>query len=73
VVETVRELFECFEAAPSGLHTGLENIGAMFHPAIVVFNAATIERAEAPSHDPAGEGVRSACHSTFGTYFTMSR
>ena len=46
VVETVRELFECFEAAPSVLHTGLENIGAMFHPAIVVFNAATIERGQ---------------------------
>jgi opine dehydrogenase len=46
VVQTVRPLFGCFEAAPSVLHTGLENIGAMFHPAIVVFNAATIERGQ---------------------------
>lgn len=46
VVQTIRPLFECFQAAPSVLHTGLENIGAMFHPAIVLFNAATIERGQ---------------------------
>ncbi|MFE8034481.1 NAD/NADP-dependent octopine/nopaline dehydrogenase family protein [Thiohalocapsa marina] len=44
VMQRVRPLFDCFRAAPSVLHTGLENIGAIFHPAIVLFNAAAIER-----------------------------
>jgi opine dehydrogenase len=42
----IRPHFSCFHPADSVLHTGFENIGAMFHPAIVIFNAATIERGQ---------------------------
>lgn len=46
VLSHVKPLFHCFAAAPHILYTSLENIGAIFHPAIVMFNAATIERGE---------------------------
>ncbi len=46
VLSLVQPLFRCFAAAPHVLYTSLENIGAIFHPAIVLFNAATIERGE---------------------------
>ncbi|QVL50130.1 MAG: NAD/NADP octopine/nopaline dehydrogenase family protein [Thiocapsa sp.] len=46
VLRRVSPLFDCFQAAPTVLHTGLENIGAIFHPAIVLFNAAAIERGD---------------------------
>jgi len=46
VLSHVQPLFQCFAAAPHVLYTSLENIGAIFHPAIVLFNAATIERGE---------------------------
>lgn len=46
VLSRVRPMFGCFVAAPNVLHTGLENIGAVFHPAIVMFNAAAIERGD---------------------------
>lgn len=42
----VLPLFDCFVAGTSSLQTSLENIGAIFHPAIVLFNAAAIERGE---------------------------
>jgi len=38
------QLFDCFIPVQNVLLTGLENIGAIFHPAIVLFNAAAIER-----------------------------
>ena len=39
-------IFPCFIKAESLIETGLLNVGAIFHPSIVIFNAATIERNE---------------------------
>lgn len=44
VVSIMRKIFRCFIPASNLLETGLENIGAIFHPPIVLFNAASIER-----------------------------
>lgn len=44
VLQMLSELYGCFVAANSVLTTGFENIGAVFHPGIVLFNAAAIER-----------------------------
>jgi opine dehydrogenase len=44
VISKVNSVFPCFEAAKNSLVTGLENIGAIFHPTVILFNAATIER-----------------------------
>ena len=44
VLNKVKQLYPCFEAAESLLRTSLENIGAIFHPCVLLFNAATIER-----------------------------
>jgi opine dehydrogenase len=46
VLRILNEVFPCFVEAESILETGLENIGAMFHPAVILFNAASIERGE---------------------------
>lgn len=37
-------IFKCFENGPSVLEVGFDNIGSIFHPTVVLFNAATIER-----------------------------
>ena len=44
VLDKVKPLYPCFEAADNVLRTSLENIGAIFHPCVLLFNAATIER-----------------------------
>lgn len=44
VLNVVSELYDCFYAAKNVLQTSFENIGAMFHPSVVLFNEATIER-----------------------------
>lgn len=44
VIDTVKPVIPAFYAAPDVLHTSLENVGAIFHPCVVLFNAATIER-----------------------------
>lgn len=44
VLEIVAPIYPCFCAAINVLQTSLENIGAMFHPCVLLFNAATIER-----------------------------
>ena len=44
ILDKVKLLFPCFEAAENVLRTSLENIGAIFHPCVLLFNAATIER-----------------------------
>ena len=44
VLDKVKSLYPCFEAAENVLRTSLENIGAIFHPCVLLFNAATIER-----------------------------
>jgi opine dehydrogenase len=40
----LNSVFNCFVPVKSVLHTSLENIGAILHPAVIIFNAATIER-----------------------------
>ncbi len=44
VLDKVSPDFPMFRAAKNVLRTSLENIGAMFHPCVLLFNAATIER-----------------------------
>ena len=46
ILEKITPIYPCFVKAPNVLHTSLENIGAMFHPCVLLFNAATIERNE---------------------------
>lgn len=46
ILEKIHPIYPCFVKAPNVLHTSLENIGAMFHPSVLLFNAATIERNE---------------------------
>lgn len=46
VIKALKPVIPCFVAAPNTLHTGLENIGAIFHPCVVLFNSAAIERGE---------------------------
>jgi opine dehydrogenase len=46
VLETINSVYPCFRKAGSVLETSLENIGAILHPAVILFNAATIERGE---------------------------
>lgn len=46
VLERINPLYPCFQKAENVLRTSLENIGAMFHPCVLLFNAATIERNE---------------------------
>lgn len=44
ILSTVKTIYPCFVRAENVLRTSLENIGAMFHPCVCLFNAATIER-----------------------------
>ena len=44
VLSKIIPVYPCFCAAENVLRTSLENIGAMFHPCVLLFNAATIER-----------------------------
>ena len=44
VLHLLSPIFPCFVKADSLIETGLLNVGAIFHPSIVIFNAATIER-----------------------------
>ncbi len=44
VLDKVNSVYNCFIKAENILRTSLENIGAVFHPVIVLFNAAAIER-----------------------------
>lgn len=44
VLSKIKPVYPCFCAAENVLRTSLENIGAMFHPCVLLFNAATIER-----------------------------
>lgn len=46
VIRKMNTLFGCFQEAPSVMVTSMENIGAVLHPAVVLFNAAAIERGE---------------------------
>lgn len=44
ILSKVNTFYPCFKKANNVLQTSLENIGAMFHPCVCLFNAATIER-----------------------------
>jgi opine dehydrogenase len=44
ILNTIAPYYPCFTKAENILRTGLENIGAIFHPCVCLFNAATIER-----------------------------
>lgn len=44
VLKMITPDYPCFYPAKNVLQTSLENIGAMFHPCVLLFNAATIER-----------------------------
>lgn len=44
VLTAVNTIYPCFKAASHVLQTGLENIGAILHPCVMLFNAGTIER-----------------------------
>ena len=46
VLSKINPLYSSFMKTTNVLHTSLENIGAMFHPCVLLFNAATIERNE---------------------------
>ena len=46
VLSRINPLYPSFVKTNNVLHTSLENIGAMFHPCVLLFNAATIERNE---------------------------
>lgn len=44
VYNVIHSIFEAFTPANNVLQTSFENVGAMFHPAVVLFNEAAIER-----------------------------
>lgn len=46
ILSKINSVYPCFKKADNVLRTSLENIGAIFHPCVCLFNAATIERQE---------------------------
>lgn len=46
VLDTLKPIYPCFYEAKNVLQTSFENVGAMFHPTVVLFNEAAIERGE---------------------------
>ena len=46
ILSKLNPIYPCFMKVDNVLNTSLENIGAMFHPCVLLFNAATIERNE---------------------------
>ena len=44
ILSKINPMYPCFVKVDNVLRTSLENIGAMFHPCVCLFNAATIER-----------------------------
>jgi len=46
ILSRLNNYYHCFVAGDHVLHTSFENIGAIFHPPVVLFNAATIERGQ---------------------------
>ena len=46
VLGKINPLYPSYKKTSNVLRTSLENIGAMFHPCVLLFNAATIERNE---------------------------
>lgn len=46
VLKKLNSIYPCFIKAESVLETSLENIGAILHPPVILFNAAVIERGQ---------------------------
>ena len=46
ILEKINPIYPSFMKTDNVLRTSLENIGAIFHPCVLLFNAATIERNE---------------------------
>jgi opine dehydrogenase len=46
VLDILTEIYPQFVAAPNVLHTSLNNMGAVFHPALTLLNAGWIERTQ---------------------------
>lgn len=46
VIKKLKPMYQCFYPAENVLRTSFENIGAIFHPAVVLFNEAAIERGQ---------------------------
>ena len=46
ILNMINPIYPSFAKTDNVLQTSLENIGAMFHPCVLLFNAATIERNE---------------------------
>lgn len=44
VLKKIHAIYPCFSSAVNVLKTSFENIGAVFHPCVILFNAATIDR-----------------------------
>ena len=44
ILDKINTIYPSFVKTDNVLRTSLENIGAMFHPCVCLFNAATIER-----------------------------
>ena len=44
ILKKINPIYPCFKKAENVLRTSFENIGAIFHPCVLLFNAATIER-----------------------------
>lgn len=44
VIKVLNQIFSCFYPARNVLQTSFENVGAIFHPIVVLFNEAAIER-----------------------------
>jgi opine dehydrogenase len=44
IISKINSVFPCFVKAENILRTSMENIGAMLHPSVIIFNAAAIER-----------------------------
>ena len=46
VLSVIKPMFPCMYAAENVLQTSFENVGAIFHPTVVLFNEAAIERGD---------------------------
>lgn len=46
IINKLKSLYRCFYPAENVLRTSFENIGAIFHPSVLLFNAASIERGD---------------------------
>lgn len=44
ILKKIHNIYPCFSPAANVLRTSFENIGAIFHPCVILFNAATIDR-----------------------------